>query len=88
MRFNVPIEVEQPTVLLTMPKEMPLMCDTDEAERLFGLSRNTLDALRKKHPGFPARKIGGAIRYLVPEMYAWFRDYPGASVPLEQEART
>lgn len=83
MKFNVPIEVENPSVQLTLPKEMPLMCDADEAGRLFGLSRTTLDALRRKHPDFPARKIGGGIRYLVPEVYAWFRDYPGASVPLE-----
>lgn len=82
MRVPLEIEVPTPQITITLPTNVPLMCSADEASRLFGLSRKTLDSLRKAHSDFPVKKIGHGVLYLVPDLYAWFRDYPGA-IPVE-----
>lgn len=82
MRVPIEIEVPTPTVTITLPSNIPLMCDADEAERLFGLSRKTMDVMRRNHKDMPVKKIGHSVRYLVPDLYAWFRDYPG-DIPVE-----
>ena len=85
MRFNVPVEVENPTITITLPPDIPLMCDGAEAARLFGISPGTLNNLRKRHKNFPARCIGSGVRYMVPELYAFFRDYPGGVIPVTEQ---
>ena len=82
MRVPLEIEVPTPQITITVPTNVPLMCSADEASRLFGLSRKTLDSLRKTHGDFPVKKVGHGVLYLVPDLYAWFRDYPGA-IPVE-----
>jgi len=66
MRMTVPIEVQvpTPTINITLPASIPLMCDGDEAARIFGISRRS-------------------VNYLVPDLYAWFRDYPDRKIPVE-----
>lgn len=83
--MKVPLEIDIPaaTININMPTDMPLMCDVDRAAELFGVSKTTLNALRRLHPDIPVRKIGRDVRFLVPEMYAWFRDYPGGKIPTE-----
>lgn len=79
--MKVPIEVSVPTTVnITLPTSIPLMCDAEEAERLFGVSRTTLWELAKTHPDFPVKSIGRGVRYLVPDLYVWFRDYPGRAI--------
>ena len=82
MRVPVEINVPTPVVTITLPTNVPLMCGADEASRLFGLSRKTLETLRKAHRDFPVKKVGHGVLYLVPDLYTWFRDYPG-DVPVE-----
>ena len=81
--MKVPVEVEVPEINITMPMNMPLMCDVDKAVELFGIGKTTLAALRKNHPDFPCRTIGRSVWYLVPDLYAWLRDYPGGRIPTE-----
>ena len=83
MKVPFEIEVPTPTVNITLPTNTPLMCDADQAAKLFGLSKTTLYGLTKAHPDFPAKAVGRGVRYLVPDMYAWFRDYPGSKIPTE-----
>lgn len=83
MRVPVMVEVDAPVVNITLPPSLPLMCDGTEAARLFGISTGTLAKLRRQHRDFPVRLVGDSVRYLVPDLYAWFRDYPGATVPTE-----
>jgi len=83
MRVPVTVEVDTPVVNITLPANMPLMCDIDEASRLFGISPRTFAALRKQHKDFPVKHVGRGVMYLVPDLYAWFRDYPGAVIPTE-----
>lgn len=82
MKVNVPLEIGAPVIRIEMPPTMPLMCDGAEAGRLFGLSAGTLKKLERTHRDFPVKRIGGAVRYMVPELYAWMRDYPG-DIPTE-----
>lgn len=70
---------------IALPVGTPLMCDVDEAARLFGISRTTLYGLAKAYPDFPVRKIGSGVRYLVPDLYAWFRDFPDRSIETEKK---
>ena len=79
MRMTVPLSVEvpAPTINITLPTGTPLMCGAKEAAQLFGISERTLQALRRRHKDFPVRKIGASVGYLVPDLYAWFRDYGG-----------
>lgn len=67
----------------TLPPMTPLMCDADRASELFGIGKTTLNTLRRRHKDFPVRTIGRSVWYLVPDMYAWFRDYPGGEIPTE-----
>lgn len=76
----VPIEIPATTISITLPADTPLMCDADEASRLFRIGKTTLWSLRKNYPDFPARTIGRGVWFLVPEMYAWFRDFPGGKI--------
>ena len=79
--MRVPIEVEVPaTVNITLPADTPLMCDADKATKLFGVSRSTLYGLAKTYPDFPAKHVGHGLRFLVPDLYAWFRDYPEQTI--------
>ena len=66
-----------------LPAGTPLMCDVDKAAELFGVSRTTLYEMAKKYPDFPIKKIGRGVRYLVPDTYKWFRDYPDRVIPTE-----
>lgn len=79
MRMTVPVEVnvDTPTINITLPMGTPLMCDGREAARLFGISERNLANLRKNYSDFPVRKVGASVKYLVPDLYAWFRDYEG-----------
>lgn len=83
MRVPVTVEVDTPVVNITLPSSLPLMCDGPEAARLFGISTGTLANLRKHHRDFPVKRVGESVRYLVPDLYAWFRDYPEATIPTE-----
>lgn len=76
MKVTVPVEVSipTPTINITLPMGTPLMCDVKEASKLFGISERELTDLRKRNKDFPVRKIGRTVRYLVPDLYAWFRD--------------
>ena len=65
-----------------LPEKTPLMCDVDKAVELFGVSRTTLYGLAKKYDNFPVKRIGRGIRFLVPDTYRWFRDFPG-DIPTE-----
>lgn len=83
MRISVPVEVESPTINIIFPDDMPLMCDGAEVERRFGISAGTLAKLRKVHKDFPVKCIGRGVWYLVPDLYAWFRDYPEPIIPTD-----
>ena len=85
MRMTVPVEVNVPTpnITISLPSNIPLMCDGEEAARVFGISKRTLEDLRKVHPDFPVKCVGRTVKYLVPDLYAWFRDYPGERIPTE-----
>ena len=72
---------------VTLPTGTPLMCDVDEATRLFGISRTTLYGLAREYPDFPVKKVGSGVRYLVPDMYAWFRDFPDRTIATEKKCR-
>jgi len=79
MRVSVPLELDLPTpvINLTLPADMPLMCDAQRAAALTGISPTTLRQLRKRHKDFPAKNIGRGVYYLMPELYAWVKNYPG-----------
>lgn len=83
MRINVPVEVESPTINITLPTSVPLMCDANEAARLFGVSPKTLATLRHAYADFPVKSVGRSVMYLVPDLYAWFRDFPGQKIATE-----
>ncbi len=83
MKISVPVEIGTPTINLMLPASIPLMCDGAEAERLFGISTGTLAKLRKAHKNFPVKLIGGGVRYLVPDLYVWLRDYPEVTIPTD-----
>ena len=83
MKVPLVVDVPTPTVNITLPTNTPLMCSTEEAVKLFGVGKTTLNALRKTHSDFPVRTIGRSVWYLIPDMYAWFRDYPGGNIPVE-----
>lgn len=76
MKVTVPVEVSvpTPTINIVLPADAPLMCDVKTASKLFGLSERELTDLRKRNKDFPARKIGRTVRFLVPDLYAWFRE--------------
>lgn len=78
----IPVDVGTPTINITLPQGTPLMCDGREAARLFGISERSLAALRRNYRDFPVRKVGASVKYLIPDMYVWFRDYDG---PIEME---
>ena len=71
---------------ITLPAGTPLMCDVEEAAKLFGISRTTLYGLVKLYPDFPVKMVGRGVRYLVPDMYAWFREFPDKTIPTEKSA--
>ena len=83
MIVPVNIEVPAPTVNLNLPQGMPLMCDIKEASHIFGVSEGTLRKLYNRNRNdFPAKKIGRAFMILVPDLYAWIKDFPG-DIPTE-----
>lgn len=71
---------------ITLPAGTPLMCDVDEAARLFGISRTTLYVLAKTYPDFPVKTVGRGVRYLIPDLYVWFRDFPDRTIQTEKSA--
>ena len=75
------------TESIALPAGTPLMCDAEAAAKLFGISRTTLYGLAKAYPDFPAKKVGSGVRYLVPDLYAWFRNYPDKSIETEKKCR-
>lgn len=79
MRVNVPLELDlpAPVINLMLPANMPLMCDAQKAAELTGISPTTLRQLRRRHKDFPAKNVGRSVYYLMPDLYAWVRDYPG-----------
>ena len=79
MKMTVPVnfEIPTPTINITLPTNTPLMCDIKEAAKLFTVSERTLITLRQRYKDFPVRKVGSTVKYLVPDLYAWFRDYGG-----------
>lgn len=85
MHVHVPLEVDvpAPVININLAPGTPLMCDGEQAAKLFGVSKRALESLRKHNPDFPVRHIGTAVRYLVPDLYAWLRDYPDRRIPLE-----
>ena len=85
MRTTIPIEVEVPSIImnLTLPQDTPLMCDGETASKLFGLSQRTLTRLARQYPDFPVRRIGSCVRFLVPDMYAWFRDWQDGIIEVD-----
>lgn len=83
MRQTVEIDVPTPVLKLTLSPEMPLMCDIDRAVELFGIGKTTLETLRNNYHDFPVKQVGRSVRYLVPDMYAWFRDFPERKIPIE-----
>lgn len=72
---------------ITLPANTPLMCDAEEASRIFGIGRTTLYMLARQYPDFPAVTVGRGVRYLVPDMYAWFRDFPDREIAMEKKCR-
>lgn len=83
MRINVPVDVVTPNITITLPANVPLMCDVNEAARLFGVSTGTLANLRRAYKDFPVKSVGRSVMYLVPDMYAWFRDFPAQKIATE-----
>lgn len=83
MRQTVEIDVPTPVLKFTLSPEMPLMCDVDRAVELFGIGKTTLETLRNTYHDFPVKQVGRSVRYLVPDMYAWFRDFPERKIPIE-----
>jgi len=77
MRVPIEVNIPVPNISIALPPTVPLMCNADEASRLFGISRSKLDKMRRIYADMPVKKVGGSALYLVPELYAWFRDYPG-----------
>ena len=83
MKVPFEVDVSTPTINITLPTSIPLMCDAAEAESLFGISRTTLWDLARAYPDFPVNSIGRGVRFLVPDLYAWFRDYPDKVIPIK-----
>ena len=80
--MRMPVEVDVPTSInITLPTNIPLMCDGKRACELFGIGKTTLDSLRTSYSDFPAKNVGRSVLYLVPDMYAWFRDFPQRTIP-------
>ena len=83
MKVPLEIDVPSPTINITLPTNTPLMCDIDKVVELFGIGKTTINALRRSNPDFPVRQIGRSVWYLVPDLYAWFRDTPDRVIPVE-----
>lgn len=83
MKQMLEIDIPTPVLNLTLSADTPLVCDVDKAVELFGVCKTTLDELRNQYPDFPVRQIGRSVRYLVPDVYAWFRDFPTRKIPIE-----
>lgn len=78
MQFNVPVDIGQPVVNITIqlaPGD-PLGVDAKEAAARFGIGETTLYKLRRQEPDFPSYTVGKAVRFLVPDLYAWFQTHP------------
>jgi len=82
MLMQIPVEVGTPVVNITVnlaPGD-PLGVDAKEAARRFGISETTLYKLRRQEPDFPSYKVGTAVRFLLPEVYAWFQTHPDTTM--------
>lgn len=82
MKVPVVLDVGEPTVnIQVMPPVM--VCDIVKASELFGVSVSTLQKLARNNPDFPIKKIGRSLLFLVPDCYAWIRDYPDRVIPTD-----
>ena len=82
MIFNVPVEVENPQVVIQLPADWPLLEDLEGAAKRFSISVGTLKKLRRQ-PGFPATHAGAKVLIDIPAAYAWFQGYHGQAIPLD-----
>lgn len=83
MKVNIPVEVGAPIINITLPANVPLTCDINKATELFGVGETTLRKLIKKNADMPVKKIGEKLIFLVPDMYAWIRDFPESRIPTD-----
>lgn len=83
MKQMLEVDIPTPTLNVSLATDTPLICDVEKAAQLFGVGKTTLESLRMMYPDFPVRKIGRCVRYLVPDIYAWFRDFPCRNIPIE-----
>ena len=69
------------TTTIIIP-DMPLVCTTKEAVRLFGVGRTRLYEMRKSNPDFRELTIksGREILFDVPRVYAWFQQRCGGEL--------
>lgn len=77
MVFNVPVDIGHPVVNITVqlaPGD-PLGVDAKEAAARFGIGVSTLYNLRRQEPDFPSYTVGKAVRFLIPDLYAWFQTH-------------
>lgn len=75
--MQIPIEVGTPVVNITVnlaPGD-PLGVDGKEAARRFGISKTTLNKLRRQEPDFPCYTVGKSVRFMIPAMYEWFMSH-------------
>ena len=77
MRVSVPVEIPDVRVNITLAPEDDLMVTGEAAAQKFSVSERTLEKLARRYPDFPSIKVGRSRRYLVPDLYAWFRDFGG-----------
>lgn len=82
MTFNVPIEFEDPKVVIQLPADWPLLEDLEGAAKRFSISVGTLNKLRRQ-PGFPVTHAGAKVLIDIPAAYAWFQGYHGQAIPLD-----
>lgn len=83
MKQMLEVDIPTPVLNLTLSPETPLICDVDKAVELFGIGKTTFETLRSLYPDFPVKQVGRSVRYLVPDIYAWFRDFPDRKIPIE-----
>lgn len=83
MKQMLEVDIPTPVLNLTLSPETPLICDVGKAVELFGIGKTTFEALRNTYPDFPVRLVGRSVRYLVPDIYAWFRDFPNREISID-----
>ena len=77
MVFQVPVEIGQPVVNITVqlaPGD-PLGVDAKTAAARFGIGETMFYRLRKQEPDFPSYTVGKCVRFLLPDLYVWFQSH-------------